>query len=164
MKNFVIVIWLIFAAFFIFPMAANYLSGVPESEVISIIEKESEADGIKVVDFEEHGNKAMYVFSAGDDFGTAVFFHVGDKYKYMEGTMSNGDTHIDIHLDTGWDAYEYRITDSGARETDFQKNGGVYRTYAIIALIMVLISIAAAVNGVRMKKKHEEQRKKGLRQ
>lgn len=164
MKNFVIVIWLIFAAFFVFPIAANYLSGVEEGEVISEIQKESEADDIEVVDIQEHGNKAMYVFDTGDDFGTAVFFHIGEKYKYMEGTMSNGDTHIDIHLDTGWDAYEYRITEKGAQQTDFQKNSGVYRTYAIIAAVMVAVSIVAAMYGARTKKKHEEERKKGLRQ
>ena len=48
MKNFIIFMWVIFAAFFLFPIASNYMSGSPESEIVSIIEKESEADDIKV--------------------------------------------------------------------------------------------------------------------
>ena len=48
MRNFIIAIWLIFAAFFVFPMVTNYSSGSPESEVVSIIEKEAETDDIQI--------------------------------------------------------------------------------------------------------------------
>ena len=55
MKNFIIVIWLVFAAFFLFPTAVTYISGHPGSEVTAIIEKESEADDIQITAAEEHG-------------------------------------------------------------------------------------------------------------
>ena len=65
MKNVIIMMWLVFAAFVLFPIATDYISGASESEVVSIIEKESEADDIAVTATEEHGNKAMYVFTVG---------------------------------------------------------------------------------------------------
>ena len=79
MKNFIIFMWVIFTAFFLFPIASNYMSGSPESEIVSIIEKESEADDIKVTASKEHGNKSMYAFTAGEDFGVAIFSHFGDN-------------------------------------------------------------------------------------
>lgn len=164
MKNFIIALWLIFAAFFIFPIGTNYISGQPESEVLSIIETEAEADDINVTSVEEHGNKAMYAFMAKDRFGVAIFSKFGDNYKYLEGTVSNDLEDIDVYLDTGWDVYKYKVTEKGAEQMDFERLGGVYKVYAIIAIIMVLISIAAGIYGAKMKKKHEEQRKKGLRQ
>ena len=65
MKNFIIVIWLVFAAFFLFPTAVTYISGHPGSEVTAIIEKESEADDIQITAAEEHGIRSMYAFRAG---------------------------------------------------------------------------------------------------
>ena len=88
MKNFIIVIWLVFAAFFLFPTAVTYISGHPGSEVTAIIEKESEADDIQITAAEEHGIRSMYAFRAGDDFGVAVFSHFADNYNYEEGLMS----------------------------------------------------------------------------
>lgn len=160
MKNFIIFMWVVFAAFFLFPVAAGYMSGSPESEIVSIIEKESEADDIKVTATEEHGNKSMYGFTAGKDFGVAVFTHFGDNYKYQEGTMSNDEEHIDVNLDTGWDVYEYKVTAEGAQQVAFHRFGGIYKVYVMIAAVMVIFSIAGGIYAVRLKKKHEEQRKK----
>ena len=164
MKNFIIFMWVIFAAFFLVPIASNYMSGSPESEIVSIIEKESEADDIKVTASEEHGNKSMYAFTAGEDFGVAIFSHFGDNYNYQEGTMSNDEDHIDVNLDTGWDVYEYKLTAEGAEQVAFHRFGGIYKVYAMIAAVMVIFSIVGGIYGIRTKKKYEEQRKKGLRQ
>ena len=125
MKNVIIMMWLVFAAFVLFPIATDYISGASESEVVSIIEKESEADDIAVTATEEHGNTAMYVFTVGESaFGV--------------------------------------VTADGAQEMEFDRFGGVYKTYAIIAVILAVVSIAGGVYGVRAKRKYEEQRKKGL--
>lgn len=163
MKNVIIMMWLVFAAFVLFPIATDYISGASESEVVSIIEKESEADDIAVTATEEHGNKAMYVFTVGEsEFGVAIFTRFADNYEYEEGIMSNGDDHIDVNLDTRWDIYRYKVTADGAQEMEFDRFGGVYKTYAIIAVILAVVSIAGGVYGVRAKRKYEEQRKKGL--
>ena len=146
MKNFIIVIWLVFAAFFLFPTAVTYISGHPGSEVTAIIEKESEADDIQITAAEEHGIRSMYAFRAGDDFGVAVFSHFADNYDYEEGMMSNGEEHIDVNLDTGWDLYQYRVTADGAEQVGYERFGGIYRIYAV------------------MKKRHKKQRRKGPRQ
>ena len=42
--------------------------------------------------------------------------------------------------------------------------GGIYRIYAVIAAVMLAFSIAAGIYGAVMKKRREEQRRKGLRQ
>ena len=164
MRNFIIAIWLIFAAFFVFPMVTNYSSGSPESEVVSIIEKEAETDDIQITSVEEHGNKAMYAFNTDNTFGVAIFNKFADNYKYSEGTISNEFEDIDVYLDTGWDVYRYKVTDKGAEQVGFERFAGVYKIYSIIAVIMVIVSIRAGIYGVRQKKKHEEQRRKGLRQ
>lgn len=164
MKNFIIVIWLVFAAFFLFPTAVTYISGHPGSEVTVIIEKESEADDIQITAAEEHGIRSMYAFRAGDDFGVAVFSHFADNYNYEEGLMSNGEEHIDVNLDTGWDLYQYRVTADGAEQVGYERFGGIYRIYAVIAAVMLAFSIAAGIYGAVMKKRREEQRRKGLRQ
>ena len=142
MKNFIIVIWLVFAAFFLFPTAVTYISGHPG----------------------EHGIRSMYAFRAGDDFGVAVFSHFADNYDYEEGMMSNGEEHIDVNLDTGWDLYQYRVTADGAEQVGYERFGGIYRIYAVIAAVMLALSIAAGIYGAVMKKRREEQRRKGLRQ
>lgn len=163
MKNVIIMMWLIFAAFVIFPIAADYISGDSESEVVSIIEKESEADDITITAAIEHGNKAMYVFKVGEsEFGVAIFSHFADNYGYEEGIMSNGDDHIDVNLDTGWDIYKYRVTADEALETEYDRFGGVYRMYAMIAAILAIVSVAGGIYGIHAKKRYEEQRKKGL--
>ncbi len=165
MKNAIIMMWLVFAAFVIFPMATDYISGEPESEVMSIIKKEAEADDISVTATEERGNKVMYVFTVGEggeDFGVAIFSRFGDNYHYDEGMMSNGEKSIEVSLDTGWDTCDYSVTAAGAEETAFERFGGVYRIYAIVAAIMVVLSVAGGIYGVRANRKYEEQRKKGL--
>ena len=163
MKNAIIMMWLIFAAFVIFPMATDYMSGEPESEVISIIEREAEAAAVTVTATEAHGNKVVYAFTVGEkDFGAAVFSRFGDNYHYDEGMMSNGEKHIDLNVDTGWDIYDYSVTAEGIQQTGYEKFGGVYRIYAIVAGIMVILSVAGGIYGVRANRKYEEQRKKGL--
>ncbi len=164
MKNFIIAIWLIFAAFVIVPIGIDFVTGQPEDEVTAIIEREAEADDIVITAVEKHGNKAMYAFTAGDDFGVAIFSNFADNYKYSEGAMSNGQADIDVYLNTGWDVYIYKVTWDGARQVAFERFGGEYRNYAIGALAMAVISLIAVLIGRRVKKKHEEQRKKGLRQ
>lgn len=164
MKNFIIAIWLIFAAFVIVPIGVDFVTGQPESEVNAIIEQEAEADDIVITAVEKHGNKAMYAFTAGDDFGVAIFSDFADNYKYSEGAMSNGQDFIAVYLNTGWDVYRYKVTEEGAQQVDFERFAGEYRNYVLGAVAMAVISLIAALIGRRVKKKHEEQRKKGLRQ
>ena len=43
--------------------------------VEDVIRAEAETDDIQITAEEEHGNKAMYCFNTGNDFGIAVFNH-----------------------------------------------------------------------------------------
>lgn len=164
MRNFLIIVWIVLISFFSAPIITDYVGGSPENEVVSIIEKEAEADNIEITAVENQGNKSMYTFTAGNDFGVAIFSHLGDKYRYREGTMSNGEDHIHVNLDSGWDMYKYRVTSEGAEQTNVKEFSGMYKIYVIVAAVMVVVSIIAAINGVKQKKIQEEQRRKGLRQ
>lgn len=155
MKNFIIALWLILAAFIVVPIGVDYASGEPESEAMQTIERESEAENVRITAVEKHGNKAMYAFTAGDDFGVAIFSSFADNYKYTEGTISNGQDHIDVYLNTGWDVYRYEVTEKGARQTGFEKFGGVYRIYAAAAAVMAAVSIAAAIYSNRRRKQRK---------
>lgn len=163
MRNVILAVWLIFAAFIFVPVISNVAGGQPEEQVTAIIEKEAEAKNIEITAEEKQGNKAMYAFKAGDDFGVAIFSHFADSYKYIEGTMSNGQKKIDVNLNSGWDMYRYKVGPAGAEQVEFDRLGGSYMTYALLFIGMVIVSLIAMVYGARIKKKHEEQRKKGLR-
>ena len=158
----IIVLWVIFIAFFASPIIVNFASGAPADEIESIIAKEAEVGEFEIIAQEEEGNKAMYAFKTEKDFGVAVFTHYADNYSYDEGTMSNGEKYIDVSLDTGWDVYAYKVTKDGAELTAINKMSGTYRMYAIIAGLFAIITVICLIYGKATKKKKETARKRGL--
>ena len=160
MRSFIIVIWIVIAALFLYTPAEAYISGQPESEIAAVILKESEAEDIQITAAEEHGIRSVYAFRAGDDFGVAVFSHFAGRYDYEEGMMSNGDEHIDVNLDTGWDMYQYRVTADGIQQVGYQRFGGIYRMYAAAAAVMLFFSIAAGVYSSAAKKRRRDRHRR----
>ena len=91
MRNIIIVLWLILAGFFVSPAVSCFISGTSYDNVEDVIRAEAETDDIQITAEEEHGNKAMYCFNTGNDFGIAVFNHYADNYRYEDGVMANGE-------------------------------------------------------------------------
>lgn len=147
MRNVIIVLWVILVGFFASPAIACFISGTSHDNVVEIIKTEAETDEIKITSDEEQGNKAMYCFDTQNDFGIAVFTHYADNYNYEEGVMANGEEYISVSLDTGKDIYRYNVTKNGAEFIGKDSFKGSYRTYAVIGVILALLTVAAAVYG-----------------
>ena len=49
------------------------MNGTPKDDVLSVIQRETETDDIRVTLEEEIGNKAMYCFQTGRILGGSVF-------------------------------------------------------------------------------------------
>ena len=154
MRNIIIVLWLILAGFFVSPAVSCFISGTSYDNVEDVIRAEAETDDIQITAEEEHGNKAMYCFNTGNDFGIAVFNHYADNYSSEEGVMANGEEYIGVRLDTGKDISRYNVTDNGAEFTGKDSFEGSYRTYGIIAAILAVFTIIAAVYGMTAGKKN----------
>ena len=73
MRNLLIILWLILIGVIAVPVCLDYMNGTPKDDVLSVIQRETETDDIRVTLEEEIGNKAMYCFQTGSDFGAAVF-------------------------------------------------------------------------------------------
>lgn len=155
MRNIIIVLWVILVTFFAAPIVANFVSGVPAEEIPEVIQKEAETDQLEITGAEEEGNKAMYTFNAGKDFGVAVFVHYADNYSYDEGAMANGEKYIDVSLDTGWDVYQYKVTRGGPELVGVMAMSGSYRMYIILAAVLAVITIGGAIFS-RIKKNKPE--------
>ena len=145
MKNIIIVLWVALIGFFVLPIADSFVSGFPENEVMAVIQRESEADNIKITAEEIHGDKAMYCFKTNNDFGVAVFTHYADNYSYSEGTIANGDKYIKVRLDAGWDVYNYNVTRNGAELINIEHSAGNYRIYAVIGAVLLIITVGYAL-------------------
>ena len=118
MRNLLIILWLILIGVIAVPVCLDYMNGTPKDDVLSVIQRETETDDIRVTLEEEIGNKAMYCFQTGSDFGAAVFSRMGERYCYQESTIGNGEKYIDVRLDTGWDVYQYYVTADGEEDRD----------------------------------------------
>ena len=69
-----IILWLILIGVIAVPVCLDYMNGTPKDDVLSVIQRETETDDIRVTLEEEIGNKAMYCFQTGSDFrGGSVF-------------------------------------------------------------------------------------------
>ena len=113
MRNLLIILWLILIGVIAVPVCLDYMNGTPKDDVLSVIQRETETDDIRVTLEEEIGNKAMYCFQTGSDFGAAVFSRMGERYCYQESTIGNGEKYIDVRLECvpvlrngGWSAAE----------------------------------------------------------
>ena len=157
MKNIIIVLWIILTGFFIMPIAESFMSGVSESEVMTVIQRESEADDIEITAEEIHGDKAMYCFKTKNDFGVAVFTHYADNYSYSEGTIANGDKYIKVRLDTGWDVYQYNVMKDGAELINIEHSAGNYRIYAVIGAVLLVITAVYIIYRTVFEKKKVKQ-------
>lgn len=160
MKTLTAALWLILAAAFLTPMITCYSSGIPESEIMETIRMEAESDRIEIFAQEERGNKVIYAFSTGADYGVAVFSHVADNYRYEEGILSNGQGTIDVNLDTGWDIYEYEVTGQGMEMRSIREGEGIYKSYATVAAILAAITAALSINGRAKRRRKKKNGKK----
>ena len=86
-RNLLIILWLILIGVIAVPVCLDYMNGTPKDDVLSVIQRETETDDIRVTLEEEIGNKAMYCFQTGSDFGAAVFSRMGERYCYQESTL-----------------------------------------------------------------------------
>lgn len=163
MRNVIIVLWVTLIGFFAVPIAVSYMAAVPQEEVEAVIQRESEADDIRVTSEEIHGNKAMYSFSTKKDFGVAVFDHFGGKYSYSEGTMGNGEKDVKVRLDTGWDVYKYRVTKEGTELVEIEKSAGNYKIYAVIGVALAAVTVISVFYGAVMRRKNRPDKYKEVR-
>lgn len=133
------------------------MNGTPKDDVLSVIQRETETDDIRVTLEEEIGNKAMYCFQTGSDFGAAVFSRMGERYCYQESTIGNGEKYIDVRLDTGWDVYQYYVTADGAQQKKIETYQGVYRIYLAAFLILLGASLLYGLGNMRRRNKNKNQ-------
>lgn len=157
MRNLLIVLWVIFFGVIAVPAVLDYMNGTAKDDVLSVIQRETETDDIRITLEEELGNKAMYCFRTGSDFGAAVFSRMGDRYCYQESTIGNGEKYIDVRLDTGWDVYQYYVTAEGAQQEKIETYQGVYRIYLAAFLILLGASLLQGFWSMRRKNKHKNQ-------
>lgn len=155
MRNFLVILWLILIAVIAVPVGLDYWHGTPKADVYAVIQRETETDDIRITLEEELGNKAMYCFQAGDDFGAAVFSRMGDRYCYQESTIGNGEKFIDVRLDTGWDVYQYYVTAEGAQQERIETGKGVYRIYLTAFAILLAVSLLYGLWSMRKRKKQK---------
>lgn len=157
MRNLLIILWLILIGVIAVPVCLDYMNGTPKDDVLSVIQRETETDDIRVTLEEEIGNKAMYCFQTGSDFGAAVFSRMGERYCYQESTIGNGEKYIDVRLDTGWDVYQYYVTADGAQQKKIETYQGVYRIYLAAFLILLGASLLYGLWNMRRGNKNKNQ-------
>lgn len=158
MKSVIVVLWLAFGVFLLTPIITTYVAGDSYDQVFSTIETEAETEVSRITGEVARGNRILLAFTAGDDFGVAIFSHYGDNYKYEEGTMSNGMGSIDVNLDTGWNIYGYKVTASGLYTADIRRGEGIYRTYAMTGgFLAVITGMAVALSRIKKRKSKEKQ-------
>ena len=157
MRNFLIILWLILIGVIAVPVGLDYMNGTAKDDVLAVIQRETETDDIRITLEEEIGNKAMYCFQTGDDFGAAVFSQIGERYCYQESTIGNGEKYIDVRLDTGWDVYQYYVTADGAQQQKIETYRGVYRIYLAAFLILLAASLLQGLWSIRKRRKHKNQ-------
>lgn len=157
MRNLLIILWLILIGVIAVLVCLDYMNGTPKDDVLSVIQRETETDDIRVTLEEEIGNKAMYCFQTGSDFGAAVFSRMGERYCYQESTIGNGEKYIDVRLDTGWDVYQYYVTADGAQQKKIETYQGVYRIYLAAFLILLGASLLYGLWNMRRRNKNKNQ-------
>ncbi len=157
LRNLLIILWLILIGVIAVPVGMDYMNGMPKDDVLSVIQRETETDDIRITLEEEIGNKAMYCFRTGSDFGAAVFSKTGNRYCYRESTIGNGEKYIDVRLDTGWDVYRYHVTADGAQQEEIETYQGVYRIYLAAFLILAGLSLLYGFWSLTRRNKHKNQ-------
>ena len=132
MRNLLIILWLILIGVIAVPVCLDYMNGTPKDDVLSVIQRETETDDIRVTLEEEIGNKAMYCFQTGSDFGAAVFSRMGERYCYQESTI-------------------------GAQQKKIETYQGVYRIYLAAFLILLGASLLYGLWNMRRRNKNKNQ-------
>ena len=135
MRNLLIILWLILIGVIAVPICLDYMNGTPKDDVLSVIQRETETDDIRVTLEEE----------------------IGERYCYQESTIGNGEKYIDVRLDTGWDVYQYYVTADGAQQKKIETYRGVYRIYLAAFLILLGASLLYGLWNMRRRNKNKNQ-------
>ena len=156
MRNFLIILWLILIGVIAVPVGLDYMNGTAKDDVLAVIQRETETDDIRITLEEEIGNKAMYCFQTGDDFGAAVFSRIGERYCYQESTIGNGEKY---RRPAGHGLGCVPVLRDGGRGAAAENRDvpGVYRIYLAAFLILLAASLLQGLWSIRKRRKHKNQ-------